>query len=279
MPMSELVIWSGTAGQWVACPTAEITWLDRALLSEGRDLSLHRPPRCPALRHVHHRWELFSRDPSHSVYVAPFVAGTAPGHLAVQAAAVHVLPPAPGGLESQPVRLDAGSWLISVGERVLAVAVNITAEDLDSPTIPVRRDTAMTYEIQRPGSPQAAGTRPQPDAVPRVTRYFERNPRACLAMAYYYQDFIRGAVAPQPRPMDSVVVALDLNKGAVSEYKKELQRRIWNEQGHQREIGQFLLLNGLIGPDDLQRALAAAAANEAAGRTQVAQDRLRYLKK
>jgi hypothetical protein len=277
--MSELVIWSAAARQWTACPPDEITWLDRSLMSEGRDLSLHRPPRCPALRHVHHRWELFSRDPSHSAYVAPFVPGATPDYRAVQAAAVHVLPAAPGGLETQPVRLDGGSWLVAVGEHVLAVAVNITAADLDRPTVPVRRDSAVTYEISRPGAMPAGGTPPQADAVPRVTRYFERNPRACLAMAYYYQDFIRGAVAPQPRPMDSVVVALDLNKGAVSEYKKELQRRIWNEQGHQRELGQFLLLNGLIGGADLQRALEAAADNEAGGRTRLAQERLRYLKK
>jgi hypothetical protein len=278
MPMSELVIWSGSASAWVSCPADEITWLDRALLSDGRDRSLHRPPRCPGLRHVHHRWELFSRDPSHSVYVAPFAAA-APDHQAVAAAAVHLLPPAPGGLETQPVRLNAGSWLIGVGRRVLAVAVSTGAGDLDNPTVPVRADSAITYEIQRPGGQALAGKRPQADAVARVTRYFERNPQACLAMAYYYQDFIRAAVAPQVRPMDSVVVALDLNKGAVSEYKKELQRRIWNEQGHQRELGQFLLLNGLIGLDPLQRALAAAAANEAAGRTQAAQERLRYLKK
>jgi len=98
-------------------------------------------------------------------------------------------------------------------------------------------------------------------------------------MAYYYQDFISGGLGPQPRPMDSVIVALDLNKGAVSEYKKELQRHIWNEQGHQRELGEFLLVNRLIGPADLGRALQAAAANEAGGRTGLARERLRYNKK
>jgi hypothetical protein len=273
--VSELVIWSGAASEWVACPPDEITWLDRSLLSGGRDLTLHRPPRCPGLRHVHHRWELFSRDVSHPVYVAPFTAGTPQDHRAVAAAARHVLPPARGALEAQPTRLSAGAWMISVGEWVLPVCVNVTPEDLDKPTIPARVDQAPTYEIDR-RSPARAPAPPVPDAMAQAARYLRRHPVACQAMAYYYQDFILGGVAPQPRPMDSVAVALDLNKGAVSEYKKELQRRIWNEQGHQRELGQFLLENGLIGLADLTRAVEAAAANEAAGRTRLAAERLRY---
>jgi hypothetical protein len=277
--MSELVIWSAASGAWLTCPAGEIVWLDRLLLSGGQDSTLHRPPRCPGLRHVHYRWELFSRDPSHPVYLAPFAAGTAPDHRAVQAAARQVLPPARGGLEAQPAILDGGAWAVSVGAWVLPVCVNVTPDDRARPAVPASDDLPGTREIDRRGGGSAAARPPLPDALARAARYLQRNPLAGLAMAYYYQDFIREAMAPQPQPLDSVVVALNLNKGAVSEYKKELQRRIWNEPGHQRELGAFLLGNGLIGPADLQRALDAAAANEAAGQTRVAQERLRYNQK
>jgi hypothetical protein len=277
--MSELVVWSAAAAGWHKCPPDEITWLDRRLLSDGRDLTLHRSPRCPGLRHVQHRWELFSRDVSHLVYAAPMAAGTVPDHRAVEAAAQFVLPLAHGAFEPKPARLGAGAWLISVGTWVLPVRVSAAPGDRDWPTSPAADDLPGTYEIRRPGQAAARRTPPVADALPRVARYFQRNPTACLAMAYYYQDFISGGLGPQPRPMDSVIVALDLNKGAVSEYKKELQRHIWNEQGHQRELGEFLLVNGLIGAADLGRALLAAAANEAAGRTGHARERLRYNKK
>jgi hypothetical protein len=89
--------------------------------------------------------ELFRRDPSRCVPVAPFVAGTTPDHHSMQAAAVRVLRAAHGGLESQPAHMDAGSWSISVGQRVLAVAVNVSPADLSQPTVPVRRDPAVTY--------------------------------------------------------------------------------------------------------------------------------------
>ena len=55
----------------VSCPPDEITWLDRGLLSGNQDLTLHRSPRCAGLRYVHHRWELFSRDRTYQVYLAP----------------------------------------------------------------------------------------------------------------------------------------------------------------------------------------------------------------
>lgn len=67
--------------------------------------------------------------------------------------------------------------------------------------------------------------------------------------------------------------------GTVGEFKKELQRRIWNEQHHQRQLAQFLLANGLIGRPDLERAIRLAAANEASGRTKVARERLNYRRK
>jgi hypothetical protein len=211
--------------------------------------------------------------------VAPFAAAIAQDHQAVRATAKHVLPPARGALEPQPAVLDDGSWLIGVGTWVLPVCVSVSPDDLNRAAAGPGGDSSVTYEIDRRTMTSGPSRPPAPDALARVTRYFGRNPTACRAMAWYYQDFIRGALAPQPRPMDSVAVALDLNKGAVSEYKKELQRRIWNEQGHQRELGEFLLANGLISQADLDGALAAAADNEAAGRTGLAQERLRYNKK
>src|SRR5215472_1444801 len=99
--MSKLVIWSARRGEWVGYPDDEIIWLNRMLLSEGRDGSLHRTPRCPGLRYVQHRWEVFSRDPTHSVYVAPFVAGHPLDHRAVAAGASFVLPAARSGLEAE----------------------------------------------------------------------------------------------------------------------------------------------------------------------------------
>jgi hypothetical protein len=275
--MSELVVWSAGRGEWVSRPADEITWLDRTLLSGGHDRSLHRPPRCPGLRYVHHRWELFSRDPTHPVYVAPFVAGTAPDHLAVQAEATHVLPAAKAALEAQPARLDAGSWLVSVGSRVLPICIDVVPDGRDSPTVPVGDGLPVTYDMSWGSEAPPQRTPPAPDAVSRVASYFQRNPTACLAMAYYYQDFIVGGLAPQPVPLAKVAVALDLSSdAAASEYKKELQRRIWNEQGHQRELGEFLLVHGLISQADLSQALQLAATNEAAGRTQLARERLRY---
>jgi hypothetical protein len=101
-----------------------------------------------------------------------------------------------------------------------------------------------------------------------------------MAIAYYYQDFIRGGLAPQEIPMTEVAVALDLTgQEAVSEYKRELQKRIWDETGHQRELGEFLLNNALITAADLERALRVADANEASGRTELARQRLRYSSK
>src|SRR5215469_1539218 len=110
--VSGLAVWSGESRTWVSRPADEITWLDRNLMSGGEDRSLHRPPRCPAFRYVHHRWELFSRDVTHTVYVAPYIPGSTPDHRAVEAAAQYVLPAAQVALEARPVRLDAGIWLI-----------------------------------------------------------------------------------------------------------------------------------------------------------------------
>ena len=78
MAIGQLFLWSAKAGEWTSCPHEEITWLDRSLLSGNEDLTLHRAPRCAGLRYVHHGWELFSRDTSHRVYLAPDLAEAAP---------------------------------------------------------------------------------------------------------------------------------------------------------------------------------------------------------
>jgi len=91
--MADLVILPAGRGEWSSCPPDQITWLDRATLSAGQDPTLHRSPRCPGLRHVQYRWELFSRDTSHAVYLAAYADG-APGNFQnVQARAVNTLPP------------------------------------------------------------------------------------------------------------------------------------------------------------------------------------------
>ena len=118
---------------------------------------------------------------------------------------------------------------------------------------------------------------PAEDAVARVRGYFERNPRARLAMAYYYQDFILGLAAPQTVPMMNVVIALDLSgEGAVSDYKKLLQGMIWKERGHARDLADFLLANGLLTPADLDEARQVAAENERSGVCETARQRLQY---
>jgi hypothetical protein len=108
-------------------------------------------------------------------------------------------------------------------------------------------------------------------AVEKTRAFFERNGSARMAVAYYYQEFILGTVGPQEIPMIEVAIALDLkSEGAVSDYKKELQRRIWGEQRHQRDLAEFLLGNGLLGQADLDRARKVAAVNERTGRTEAA---------
>src|ERR1700724_1945587 len=100
--MGQLFLWSPVRGEWVNCAPDEITWLDRGLLSGNEDLTLHRAPRCAGLRYVHHRWELFSRDTTYRVYLAPDPGGASAGGgaEAVQRAARHVLPAAPARYEA-----------------------------------------------------------------------------------------------------------------------------------------------------------------------------------
>lgn len=275
--MAELVIWPAGRSDWFSCSPDQITWLDRATLSAGRDPTLHRSPRCPGLRHVHYRWELFSRDTTHAVYLAPYKDGS-PGHFKeVQAQAVSTLPPALPRFETHPVELTEGAWVVSVGQWILPLRISTSEDD------PPRSEEAAfgvlgptkenTVGAQMPGSASPA----LPDAVSKVDSYFKRNGLARMALAYYYRDYILGTVAPRTMAMIDVAIALDLSaEGTVGEFKKELQRRIWNEQHHQRELAQFLLANGLIGRPDLDRALRVAAANEASGRTKVARERLNY---
>lgn len=272
--MAELVIWPAGHSKWVTCPPDQITWLDRATLSAGQDDTLHRSPRCPGLRHVQYRWELFSRDTSHEVYLAPYADGPAGRFQEVRARAVHMLPPALPRFEAHPVRLTEGAWLVSVGKWVLPLRVSGSAQHGagDGPVPGAEeKNTVGATVLPGPASPAL------PDAVPRVAAYLQRNELARLALAYYYRDYLLGAVAPRTTAMIEVAIALDLSsEGTVGEFKKELQRRIWNEQHHQRELAQFLLTNGLIGRPDLEHAIRVAAANEASGRTKVARERLSY---
>src|ERR1700757_4725668 len=184
-----LFLWSAARGEWVSCRPDEITWLDRRLLSGDEDLTLHRSPRCAGLRYVHHRWELFSRDSSYPVYLAPHPAptNTAPtqtGSAAldargVQQAAQHILPVAPAlHYETLPVVLEAGTWLVSVGNWVLPLRLELGAQGGPEPAQPGQDGAAGHGEKagpgQRrpdpPGQPAAAGRGPAGPHLPAAQR-------------------------------------------------------------------------------------------------------------
>jgi hypothetical protein len=264
----------------VRCPRDEITWLDRALLSGNRDLTLHRSPRCAGLRYVHHRWELFSRDSSYPVYLAPHAGAAPPDARAVQQTAQHILPVAPAlHYETLPVVLEAGTWLVSVGNWVLPLRLELAGQGGHEPAEPGQDEQPVT--VEKPVPPNSTLTRrgipPRPDAAQRAQTYLQRNAAARMAMAFHYQEYILGRPAPQPVPMMDVVVALDLSgEGAVSDYKKLLQDLIWKEAGHQRELAEFLLRQGLLTLADLQQARKLAADNERSGRSEQARRRLKY---
>ena len=280
--MAQLRIWSSSGEQWVNCPPDEITWLDRALLSGNTDLTLHRSPRCAGLRHVHHRWELFSRDPSHQVYLAPHTGAAPLDHRTVQLTARHVLPVAPAQhYETLPLPLEHGTWLVSVGAWVVALRLTATAGRGGGPDGQAGDEQPPTQEakVRRDGAGEAAARRrpARPDAVSHVRSYFQRNGAARMALAYHYQEYILGLPAPQPVPMLDVVVALDLSgEGAISDYKKLLQGFIWEERGHPRELPEFLLANGLLTRADLADASRVVLANERSGRCELARQRLAY---
>jgi hypothetical protein len=270
--IGQLFLWSAKHGEWTSCPHEEITWLDRALLSNNEGRTLHRAPRCAGLRYVDHGWELFSRDTTHRVYLAPDVAGPIPGLDVVRRTACHVLPVAPARYEALPVALDGGQWLVSVGSWV----VRLRHEVPERPRVEPARG-GDSEAITRESEFTRRGAAPGPDALTRVRSYFQRNAMARLAMAYYYQEFILGRPAPQPVPMMNVVIALNLSgEGAVSDYKKLLQGFIWQERGHARDLAGFLLGNGLLTPADLDEAWGVATENERAGICEQARLRLKY---
>jgi hypothetical protein len=272
----QLFLWSATPGQWVSCRPDEITWLDRHLLSGDEDLTLHRAPRCAGLRYVHHRWELFSRDTTYRVYLAPQSPGIPARAEAVRQAACHVLPVAPARYEALPVILTEGSWLVSVGAWVVRLRLDTSARTRADPPVP-DGDKSPTTQA---GTIVRRTIEPGADAVARVRGYFARNATARLALAYYYQEFILGLAAPQSVPMINVVIALDLSgEGAVSDYKKLLQGFIWKERGHARDLADFLLANGLLTAHDLDEARQAAAENERNGVCEMARRRLQYRQK
>jgi hypothetical protein len=276
---SHLFIWSAVRGEWVSCAPDEITWLDRGLLSDSEDLTLHRAPRCAGLRYVHHRWELFSRDTTYRVYLAAHAGGAPSGAEAVQRAARHVLPVAPAHYEALPVVLEEGTWLVSVGTWVLPLRLDVPASPRAQTAGPRGDQQPATQDgkVLATASLARRGSPPREDAVARVRGYFERNATARMAMAYYYQEFILGLAAPQTVPMMDVVIALDLSgEGAVSDYKKLLQGFIWKERGHARDLADFLLSHGLLTPVDLDQARQAAAANERGGVHEMARRRLQY---
>ena len=243
------------------------------MLSGNEDLTLHRAPRCAGFRYVHHRWELFSRDTTYRVYLAPQAAGTPVSAEAVQRTACHVLPVAPARYEALPVVLAEGSWLVSVGTWVLRLRLDVPASPGADP-VAANGDKQPTT---RAGTIVRRGRMPGEDAAARVRGYFERNATARLTMAYYYQEFILGLATPQTVPMMNVVIALNLSgEGAVSDYKKLLQGFIWKERGHARDLADFLLANGLLTQADLDEARQAAADNERSGVCETARQRLQY---
>ena len=273
MATGRLFLWSAARGEWVNCPPDEITWLDRRMLSGDEDLTLHRAPRCAGLRYVHHHWELFSRDTTYRIYLAPYMAGTPLTAEAVERTARHVLPVAPTRYEALPVPLAEGSWLVSVGPWVLRLRLDEASRRPAEPAVPADGKQLTT----RAGTIMRRGSEPGEDAVARVRGYFERNVTARLAMAYYYQEFILGFSPPQTVPMLDVVVALNLSgEGAVSDYKKLLQGFIWSERGHARDLTGFLLTNGLLTAADLNEARLVAEKNERDGVCDTARQRLRY---
>jgi hypothetical protein len=243
------------------------------MLSGNEDLTLHRAPRCTGLRYVHHRWELFSRDATYRVYLAPGATGTPISAAAVQRTATHVLPAAPAAYEALPVALAEGPWLVSVGKWVLRLRLDVLTRRRADP-VAADGDKQPTT---RAGTIVRRGSAPVEDAVARVRAYFARNATARLTMAYYYQEFILGLPAPQTVPMMNVVIALNLSgEGAVSDYKKLLQGLIWSERGHARDLADFLLTSGLLTPADLDEARQAAADNERSGVCEMARQRLQY---
>src|SRR4029077_15029909 len=100
-----------------------IPGLTGTVYTDAKDIPLHRAPRCAGFRYVHHRWELFSRDTTYRVYLAPDAPGTPLKAEAVERTARHVLPVAPARYEALPVPLAEGPWLVSVGPWVVRLGL------------------------------------------------------------------------------------------------------------------------------------------------------------
>jgi len=187
--MSELLISSEAHQQEVIGQPGEVTWIDRALLSNNTDLTLHRRPRCPGLRYVDHQWELFNRDADHSVYIAPYFADETRTFRNVRRRASRVMPVARSAYEPVPWVLEPGRWLISVGQWVVRLTL-VTAE-----TRPGGREadtlagsshgptTQMRPQPPGEGGPAKLAGPPLPDALARTRDYFGRHEIVLLAIA------------------------------------------------------------------------------------------------
>jgi len=278
--MAQLIIWSPRRRELVSCPLDETTWLDRSVFSGGDDPTLHRSPRCPGVRYMDHEWGMVSRDPSHEVFIAPYVAGPGLQADVVEKSARHVLPRALDNFERYPVPLETGVWLVSVGKWPLQLFVNVPAyrgPGLGSPDIGSESSTVGGAALAQGFPGFQHENPPRADAVSRARAYLERSRQGRVALAYYYQRYILADLAPQPMRMNDVATALDLaGEAAISDYKKELQRLIWGEQGHQHELAQFLIAHDLINRAALDRANQIAADNRREGKDEQARERLRY---
>lgn len=282
---TELVIWSPAGGQRVSCPPDDITWIGRTLLSGGQDRYLHREIICAGLRYVARRWELFNRDTSREIYLARRHPRTPPSAQVARATAEHVIPPATPRLEPYPVPLDEGEWLVGIGMYSVVLFVGVPPHDDEGLSGTGRQaQPAPAVDGEREQGPpsdstlKSDGEPPVADAVSRVRAYFDKHGLVQMAIAYYYQEFIRNKVPAQEVPMLDVAVVLNLtNSSAIADYKKELQRLIWNEaSGHQRELAEFLVNSGLIDHSVLNRAVQLARANERTGKIREARQRLEY---
>ena len=216
------------------------------------------------------------------MYLAPHEDETPLDHQAVQAAARHVLPvEAPAQhYETLPVVLEQGEWLVSVGTWVLPLRLEAPVRRNDPASAPRGKERAPLKRRGARPSARPSGAARTGRRRRRTCTYFDRNGTARMAMAFIYQEYILGLPAPQPVPMIDVAIAFDLSgEGTVSDYKKLLQDLIWNERGHQRDLAEFLLANGLLTRLDLDLARKTAMANERSGKTEMTRRRLQYLKR
>jgi hypothetical protein len=188
--------------------------------------------------------------------------------------------------------LEPGRWLISVGQWVVRLTLTTAAERSGGPDTDTLTGsshgptTQMRPQPPAEGGPAKLAGPPLPDALQRTRDYFGRHEIVLLAIAYYYRDFIlnrygrESGVPIDPQTVPIIEVAVDLNlpsDSSVSEYKKELQRCIWGTTGgHQRELAEYLLNNGLISPIELDRAQDLARRNAAAGLDEQARRRFSY---